>query len=316
MNATVTKTRVGAFDAFVIENALIRATVIPELGGRIWELLDRVRDRQWIWHREGVSLDAARSGGSYDDVWAGGWEELFPNDAPGEFEGQILPDHGEWWSTAWTVAAIVDGAHAVLRLVAELHARNVSCVKEIRLARDSETIQVSYRIESMEKNAFHFLFKQHFPVAISRSCELTLPGGQVSAVDPAFGTLLPGPGPFPWPLAGHDEASAVDLRQVSATGTDREFIYVSELGENWCGVDDLEARASLRMRFDDQLPFVWLFLTYNGWRDCFTAVLEPCTNMPKNLNQAVRDGTSARLEPGKVFHTRVEVTAGKLIPRD
>ena len=53
---------------------------------------------------------------------------------------------------------------------------------------------------------------------------------------------------------------------------------------------------------------VWLFLSYGGWRDIYTAVLEPCTNMPKDLADAVRLGQSARLTPGEEFVTTVSVT--------
>ncbi|HWR97518.1 MAG TPA: hypothetical protein VN317_03780, partial [Candidatus Methanoperedens sp.] len=90
--AVVSRSRVGEFEALVLENARLRAVILPKLGGRVWELEDRVRDRQWIWHREGVPLAAAPAGAVYDEVWAGGWEELFPNDAPGPFEGRTLPD--------------------------------------------------------------------------------------------------------------------------------------------------------------------------------------------------------------------------------
>ena len=67
------------------------------------------------------------------------------------------------------------------------------------------------------------------------------------------------------------------------------------------------------MEFDaERLPFVWLFLTYGGWRDLYTAVLEPCSNMPKDLQEAVRLGQSARLEPGEEFETAVTVTLSDL----
>jgi hypothetical protein len=125
-HATVSRDVVGGFEVLVLENSQVRASVIPSLGGRVWELLDRVRGRQWIWHREDVPLAVSPSGTSYDDVWAGGWEELFPNDAPGDFEGRALPDHGEWWTTAWTVAEASDGAEAVVRLVADTRIRRVS----------------------------------------------------------------------------------------------------------------------------------------------------------------------------------------------
>lgn len=301
----------------MLENARIRASVIPALGGRVWELLDRVRGRQWIWHSEEVPLAVSPSGASYDDVWAGGWEELFPNDAPADFEGRALPDHGEWWTTAWAVAEASGGAEAVVRLVADMRVRRASCIKEFRLGADADTIHVSYRIESREPEPFHFLFKQHLAIELTPSCELALPGGRVTAVDPAFGTMLAGSGPFDWPLARGTDLDDIDLRRVPARGTEREFVYVTKLPESWCGVDDVSAGASLRMRFDDRhMTFLWLFLSYGGWRDCYTAVLEPCTNMPKDLAEAVRAGQSARLEAGGVFQTSVSVTLGALRPRD
>jgi hypothetical protein len=310
MSANVSRVVVNGFDAIVLENSLLRASVIPSLGGRMWELRDEIRGRQWIWHRDDVPLAASARGSSYDDVWAGGWEELFPNDSAIDFEGRSLPDHGEWWTTAWTVTDVADGAEAVVRLVAETRNPRTACVKEFRLRDDSDTIKVSYRIESLETEPFHFLFKQHLPIAVTPSCQLAVPGGQVTAVDAAFSTLLPGSGPFAWPLAPLMDGLDVDLRQVPPRSTaEREFMYITDVPQACCGIDDVSQGASIRMRYDRRrLPFLWLFLSYGGWRNCYTAVLEPCTNMPKNLAEAVRLGQSARLDPGAVFQTSVAVT--------
>jgi hypothetical protein len=305
MTATVQRSTVAGFEAVVMENPRLRAVLIPALGGRVWELVDKLRKRQWIWHREDVPLAACPPGSAYDDVWAGGWEELFPNDAPGSFEGRTLLDHGEWWTASWSLESTSEGTEAVVRLLARAPLRGASCAKEYRLDGDSSEIRVSYRIENREPAAFHFLFKQHLPVAITPSCALALPGGRVTAVDPTFGTLLPGPGPFIWPNAG-----VVDLRPVPApSSTSREFLYVTGVPEGWCEVNDLARGASLRLSYDArQLPFLWLFLSYGGWRGCYTAVLEPCTNMPKDLTEAVGLGQSAWLAAGGAFETSVTVT--------
>ena len=314
MSANVSRGLVSGFEAYVLENPKLRVVVIPSLGGRIWEALDRVRDRQWVWHREIVGLAVQASGSTYDDVWAGGWEELFPNDAPCDFEGRTLPDHGEWWTTAWTVAEVSQGREAVVRLQCESRVRRALCTKEIRLAEDADTIYVYYHVQSLESEPFHFLFKQHLPVAISPSCGLVLPGGRVTTVDPTFGTMLHGRGPFVWPLGTGSGGEPLDLSRIPGASADaREFVYVTDLPEGWCGVDDAAKGASVRLGFDRRvLPFVWLFLSYGGWRGCYTAVLEPCTNMPKDLAAAVRAGHSSRLSPGEVFETRVGLTVGGL----
>lgn len=314
MSATARKSAVSGFEAVTLDNARIRAVVVPSLGGRLWELTDLGRDRQWLWHREGVALAAASPGSVYDEVWAGGWEELFPNDAPGRFGGRELLDHGEWWTAPWSVAEVSDGAEAVVRLVTETRLTRARCSKEYRLGSGADTLYVSYGVESLEPEPFHYLFKVHLPIALTPACRLAAPGGRVTAVDPAFGTLLPGPGPYSWPFARGMRGAEADLRRVPEPSSGaREFVYVSDLPAGWCGVDDVQRGAAFRLRFDlGDLPFLWLFLAYGGWRGCYTAVLEPCTNMPKDLAEAVRSGRSASLVPGGRFETRVAVTLGGL----
>ncbi len=312
VHAVQTMTSVGAFDAIALENELVRAVIVPELGGCVWELTDRVRGRQWIWHRGDVPSARATPGSDYDQRWAGGWEELFPNDAAGLFEGRNLPDHGEWWTARWRVAPPRSRGSSGPRLEVDTRVRATRCAKEFSL--DAETLTVSYRIESLEEESFHCLFKQHFAVAITPTCRLWLPGGTVTVVDPSFGTLVGASPPFAWPRTTRQDGLAVDLEVIPVPSpTAREFLYVENPPVGECGVDDLEARASLRMRYDRAaLPFVWLFLAYGGWRNCYTAVLEPCTNMPKDLERAVRSGRSLQLHPGGIFETKVHVTLSGL----
>jgi hypothetical protein len=134
----------------------------------------------------------------------------------------------------------------------------------------------------------------------------------VNVVDPGFGTILAAGDPFEWPLGRGADRRERDLRRIpSASSEEREFVYLSGLPAGWCGIDDVEAGTTLRLRFDIRdLPYLWLFLSYGGWRDCYTAVLEPCTNMPKDLAQAVRAGRSAYLPPHAVFQTSLFVTLG------
>jgi len=38
---------------------------------------------------------------SYDDLWSGAWDELFPNDEVAVIDGESYPDHGEVWRRDW-----------------------------------------------------------------------------------------------------------------------------------------------------------------------------------------------------------------------
>jgi hypothetical protein len=290
-----------------LENSRVRAVIAPEFGGRVWEFRDLTRDRQWIWRRPGTPLRVATETDRYDEIWAGGWEELFPNDAAGYFEGRRLTDHGEWWRLQWMIDQMQQGANPSLTLSATTSTPACRCIKHFALQSSPPGLRVSYRIESHESASFHFLFKLHLAVAIESGCTLRLPGGTVTAVDPSFGSLLPGRGPFDWSSPEVEPVRSIPHARSDA----REFVYITNLPEGWCGIDDPATRASLRLHFDSAvLPYAWLFLSYGGWRDCYTAVLEPCTNMPKDLNEATRAGRSAALEPGGVFETEVTAVLG------
>lgn len=309
MTARVSRGLVGEFETVVLENRLLRAVIVPALGGRVWVLEDLLRGRQWIWHRPGVALKAWPAGTSYDDVWAGGWEELFPNDAPCSFEGRQLPDHGEWWTLRWSITSESADRGASVTLRAESSILRARCIKEFHLEDDGARLSVTYRIRSDEERAAHFLFKQHLPIAITPGCRLALPGGRVEPVDPCFSTLLPSGAGFDWP-SSPDSGRQVDMQVIPPPSSGlQEFVYVSGLPEAWCRVDDADCGASIRLEFDSGVfPYVWLFLTYGGWKGLYTAVLEPCSNMPKDLTEAVRTGRSAMLLPGQELVTTVSVT--------
>jgi len=311
MSVRITEASLRNFATVTLQNDSLRVMIIPALGGRIWELEDRLRGRQWIWHRDDVPLQAVPPGSNYDDAWAGGWEELFPNDAPTTFEGRLLPDHGEWWTLPWRASTAPGPASADLVLSASCKAVRADCTKEITLSPTAPELTIRYRIRSREQKPFHFLFKQHLPVAINPACRLVLPGGRVEPVDPDFSGLLPGPSAFEWPVMESGEMR-VDMREIPPpSSATQEFVYVSRLVDGWCGVMDQQAGASLRMSFDlATLPFVWLFLSYGGWRGLYTAVLEPCSNLPKDLDSAVASGRSASLAPDEEFTTSVTVVLG------
>lgn len=297
----------GGREVWRLDNGRVRAELLPSLGGRMWSLFDLERGSEWIWRRPKIAPEAPSPAASYDDAWAGGWEELFPNDAPGVFDGRTLADHGEWWSRSWAVEVVEDTSRrATLRLRLETGSVSAICEKFVSLEAGSKSVRVRYRIQSRETSLLRFLFKQHLAVAVRPGDRLELPGGTVRLVDPAFSTRLAAQAPFPWPRGVGRDGGPVDLSVLPCAGGDREFVYVSDLPEGWAGVRRPDG-SGLRLRFDLGVwPHCWLFMDFGGWRGLYTVVVEPCTNWPKDLAAAAAAGHCAVLPPGGSLETCVE----------
>jgi hypothetical protein len=283
---------------------------LPAIGAKIWSLTHLDSKIQWIWHRPGVLPVAAGSDAVCDDVWPGGWEELFPNDAPGNYAGAPLTDHGEWWRRAWRIVGQTENAEsATIALALNGETVKASYEKWISLDAESNELVVRYRIRNRADSPLVSLFKQHLPVAITPTHQLELPGGDLVPVHPNHETIVAATGPHRWPLVTDLNGNLVDLRQIpSPAANSREFLYVTDMPEGWCGVRDRDSGRAIRLYYPlDVFPFTWLFITYGGWRGLYTIVLEPCTNMPKDLEEAHRRGQSLVLAPKTTFECSVRV---------
>ena len=304
--ALLTRESLFGREAWRLDNGKMRAELLPAFGARLWTLSDLETGVQWVWHNPKNALKSPAPGASYDDSWAGGYDELFPNDAASEFDGRVLPDHGEWWSREWDAEEIeVDGRPAV-RLGLETRSVPAKCEKVVSLVEGRKALRIRYRIENAGKAALRYMFKQHLALAVKPGDRLELPGGSLRPVSLDFSTRLGAEGPFEWPVGRDRSGKPVDVSELPPAGRDKEFAYVADLPEGWAGVRRGDRR--LRMRFDKKVfPHCWFFMDFGAWKGLYTVVLEPCTQWPKDMNDAAKAGRVSSLAPGECLETEVEV---------
>src|SRR5215831_16510210 len=93
----------------VLENELLRVSVLLSKGADIVEFLYKHTDTDLLWHGPLEPYPAgnyvepvARSQGSFLDYFHGGWQELFPNGGFAcTYEGASLGQHGEVSVLPW-----------------------------------------------------------------------------------------------------------------------------------------------------------------------------------------------------------------------
>lgn len=129
--------------------------------------------------------------------------------------------------------------------------------------------------------------------------------GGLEKVDHEFGNLLSTTDEQPW-------STEVGLPFcLHRSSRSNEFVYVSGLPEGWCEITDTKAGSWVRIDYPTVVfPHCLIFMTYGGWRERNMVVLEPCTNHPKDLEQAISNGTAAVLAPGTSREFEVTVSVG------
>jgi hypothetical protein len=296
--------------AILLENSLLRLVVLPEAGAKIGQITYKPLDAALLWNHPHLFPAPHVPSTSYDDVWSGGWDELFPNDEPGKLNGHYLPDHGELWTGNWQAEPFhrQDAAGVHLRFTTPIS--NFLVERTLLLRPHSATFEIHYRFTNQGAGTFPFLWKLHPAFAVSANHRIDFPPMAVVR-EPEFpGTLADAPPIFPWPHAPLGDR-VLDLRQVpDVSSRALHFFYGAGLVSGWCGITNRANRLGCALRFDsDVFPSCWLFATHGGWRDLNVAVLEPATGYPFQIQSMIDGGRARRLAPGASLETTVLFSA-------
>ncbi|HEX4785774.1 MAG TPA: DUF4432 family protein [Candidatus Sulfotelmatobacter sp.] len=293
-------------DAVVLENRMLRVVILPQAGGKIWQITYKPLDTDLLWNNPRISPAKLPLSSRYDDVWSGGWDELFPNDEASVIEGEGYPDHGELWTGNWTADAFSQAGLAGVRLKYVTPISSIEVEKTIRLRQDQSCIEFDHRFTNRGRSSFPFLWKLHPAMAVSPQHRIDFPQMKVR-LEPAFaGTLAGASEPTEWPLI-NTPAGTIDLRRVPPENARQlYFFYGTEMKGNWCALTNSATGLSCGLQFDPQVfPCCWLFATYGGWRNYNVAVLEPCTGYPLNFEAMKAAGRHRSLAPGESLRTEV-----------
>lgn len=283
-----------------LENHSFRVETVPDQGGRIESLIDLRSKKDWVWHPEGYepSDRSLPIGASFDENWRGGWEEVFPNDAAGEFESYSLVDHGELWSQPWQ---IIEKDSSGIKMSYRCQRVPVEVEKTIVLSDGAPSLRMHYLFRSLAERPLPFLFKLHPAIAIEPGDEILLPPCMIEPVSLDFSTIIGREGKTQFPHALSRAGDTIRLDKIPPRESNaQEFYYATELSEGWAGIRNQRTNTELKFRFDRKdVPNVWMFQSYGKWRDHYTLVLEPSTNVPWDLSEALKRKTCAILQPGK-----------------
>jgi len=296
----------GGVPGIALEGDVLYVTLFPEVGGKILDLVHRPTGANLLWRNPRVPLARTHPGAPFDDVWCGGWDELFPTDAPCVLDGNAFHDHGDLWNGPWAWSVDHDdGASAAITL--RRYSPSLPCLveKRIELERGSASLLLRYRLENLGPRPIQFVWNLHVAHSLEQGSRALLPAGSLGTHEPYLGRA--GGGDYAWPR--HVDEGGVDHDLSETLGPDSglsEFLSARELREGWCAVVHPSTGIGLGLAFDVQVfPTVWLFADYGGWRGHHFLLTEPSTSPPGSLAENVAAGSAASLGSGAVLETVV-----------
>lgn len=284
-------------EAYLLDNGLVRAVVVPSLGGKIASLIDARTGREWLWQNPHLEPRPAEFGASYvarHDT--GGFDECFPSVGAtrypaGPWDGTPIPDHGEIWSQAWKADAYCDGEQLELRLTTHGVRFPYRFERTIHMVEGEPGLKLSYSAINLTPFPFPFLWSAHPILAVEPGMNLIVPTRDMTvyaSVDDRYGRLGT---PQVWPRLVDKDEKARDLSTLPEPGAG---IAVKLFGKSpiqgFVAVQDPERRAELRMQFDPtEITHLGLWLNFGGWSGVpgappyYNLGLEPCIGAQDDL---------------------------------
>jgi len=288
------------FNKLVVENERIKITVFPELGAKIYDIIDKENDVNFLWHNLRVRPRHTHYGQNFDDVWCGGWDEILPTVDSCEYRGDKLPYMGELWFKLWDFRVLSAQSEEVC-LYTSTYTSILPFYFErwIYLKDNDSYVHLHYKITNKGPKTVDFLWGIHPALNISVSHRIDVPGkrclvGFSSSPEMGFVGQF-----YKWPFLHLRNNGSRDMRIIPETNPNLAGgHYITELEEGWFSLTDTKKKLGIGFIFPtDLLKVIWVWMMYGGWRGFYGIVPEPWTGYPNILSEAIKKGRQRILEP-------------------
>jgi hypothetical protein len=216
----------------VLENRLLKASVLLDKGSDIFELIYKPLDLDLIWHspigyrnpKEYIQ-SATSAGDVFHDFYGGGWNDIFPNYGnPSQNRGARFVGHGESSLLPWDFVDSCkegeSGASASASLSVNCVRYPIRAEKKISLDSSKALLKISEDLINLSDQQIEISWGQHIAYGepfVSEDLRLEIPAGKAKTqtFDVPYSRLIKEKD-FEWPLAPGVDGKEVDLSRIPA----------------------------------------------------------------------------------------------------
>jgi hypothetical protein len=318
------------YRAVVMQNDLLRVTILADKGGDIVEFLHKPSDTDFMWwtpwglHAKGAFIpSSAHSGGEFGDRYEGGWQEIFPSGGTANKHDNIEYGlHGEASLLPWAARIVKDSADEVeLELTVETVRSPFRCVKRLSLKRGVGALFIEEELRNIGESPCDAMWGHHPAFGapfLSPDCRIDLPGATAEyhiefSEMPRFERGTEGR----WPRIAGKDGTLIDISKFpDPKRRSADMFYLKALKGNWYGLTNAATKVGFGMAWDlKTFPYLWFWQVYKGgvgtpfWGRTYNCALEPFSSIPSGLANAHKRGTHMTFKPGQSRKTWLTAVA-------
>ena len=275
--------------AVVLQNELLRITVLAGRGADIVEFLYKPLDIDFMWANpsgplpvgtEYGPLDAA---GDFGRHYGGGWQELFPHGSgPVEAFGTKLYQHGDVWGRPWDVRIEEDRPECVSATFS-VRTRQTPFVLERRmtLRRNSPVVTIDETAHNLGRGELGIMWGHHPAFGapfLSQDCVLYA-DTKTLTMDMKQRTT--------WPVGMNKDKEEDFSRFHKPDSGIGRMLYLEHLKDGWYALVNPKLNVGFGMRWDKKVfPVVWIWQEANAnqgspwFGHAYAMAVEPFSHLP------------------------------------
>jgi galactose mutarotase-like enzyme len=312
------------FRAIVLENDLLAATVLPDKGADIYQLVDKSRELDVLWkspsglRRTGGGFStASNSWVAWTENYEGGWQEIFPNGGNScDYNGVELNFHGEASAMAWDTEIVqTTGDFAEVKFFVRLARSPLKLERLMRIEAGKPVLILHERITNEGGEPIDYMWGHHPAFGapfLDGTCVIDTNARTFRADDrsDAPGNPLTPGGRFIWPI-GQRGGVEIDLSRVPGPDSERgTMAYLGNFdGETaWYGITNTTLGAGVGLVWRTAaFPHAWFWQEMHSspgfpwYKSVYVMAIEPFTSIPGQglVNVIESTGTHRTLASGE-----------------
>jgi hypothetical protein len=307
--------------AVVLENDLLRVSVLPDKGADVYEFVYKPKDvdvlikSPWGIKDPGRGIATANdSQVAWMEHWEGGWQEIFPSGGgPSRYKGVEIGFHGEVSALPWDYKALGDATEeAVVDFSVNTRRTPFRVERRMRLRRGDPRLYVDERITNWSEEEMDYMWGHHPTLGapfLGKGAIIDVPARWVESQGTENeATRLRAGTRHDWPTARDKDGGALDLSVVpSEEWRSADLAFLGGLEEGWYAVTNPALGVGFGLVWPKEVfPYLWFWQEFRGssgwpfYGSCYAMALEPFTGYDETgLSRCLENGTARRLAPGE-----------------